>query len=50
MPHTDPDTRALNIGCGAALLNLRVACRAGWYPATRLPADPADLALIATCG
>lgn len=49
MPHADPDTRALNIGCGAAVLNLRVAVfHAGWYPATRLLPDPADLALLAT--
>jgi hypothetical protein len=49
MPHADPDTRALHLGCGAALLNLRVAVvREGWYPATRLLPDPADPALLAT--
>lgn len=25
MPHSDPDTRGLHLGCGAALLNLRFA-------------------------
>ncbi|MGW1092999.1 Acg family FMN-binding oxidoreductase [Streptomyces sp. NPDC002596] len=49
MPHADPDTRALHIGCAAALLNLRVAViHGGWYPATRLLPDPADPALLAT--
>ncbi|WP_420717455.1 hypothetical protein [Streptomyces sp. WM6378] len=49
MPHADPDTRALHLGCGAALLNLRVAvAHGGWYPATRLLPDPADPALLAT--
>ncbi|MEU9379475.1 nitroreductase family protein [Streptomyces sp. NPDC048279] len=49
MPHADPDTRALHIGCAAALLNLRVAVfHAGWHPATRLLPDPADPALLAT--
>lgn len=49
MPHADPDTRALHLGCGAALLNLRVAViHGGWYPATRLLPDPTDPALLAT--
>lgn len=49
MPHADPETRALHIGCGAALLNLQVAVvHGGWYPATRLLPDPADPALLAT--
>ncbi|MEX2971815.1 nitroreductase family protein [Streptomyces sp. C184] len=49
MPHADPDNRALHLGCGAALLNLRVAvAHAGWYPATRLLPDPGDPALLAT--
>ncbi|WP_442806663.1 hypothetical protein [Streptomyces sp. NBC_01750] len=49
MPHADSDTRALHIGCGAALLNLRVAViHAGWYPATRLLPEPTDPALLAT--
>ncbi|WP_240797791.1 nitroreductase family protein [Streptomyces sp. F001] len=49
MPHSDPDTRGLHLGCGAALLNLRVAVvDGGWYPAVRLLPDPADPALLAT--
>lgn len=49
MPHSDPGGRALHIGCGAALLNLRVAVgHRGWYPATRLLPDPADPALLAS--
>ncbi|MFG2026321.1 Acg family FMN-binding oxidoreductase [Streptomyces sp. NPDC048825] len=49
MPHSDPTTRALHIGCGAALFNLRVAAaHAGWEPATRLLPDPADSELLAT--
>ncbi|MDN0199102.1 nitroreductase family protein [Streptomyces sp. S.PNR 29] len=49
MPHADPTTRALHIGCGAALFNLRVAAaHAGWEPATRLLPDPADPELLAT--
>lgn len=49
MPHSDPDTRALHLGCGAALLNLRVSvAHGGWYPATLLLPDLADPALLAT--
>ncbi|WP_406164712.1 Acg family FMN-binding oxidoreductase [Streptomyces sp. NBC_00996] len=49
MPHSDPDTRALHLGCGAALFNLRVAAvHAGWEPATHLLPDPADPELLAT--
>lgn len=49
MPHADPDARALHIGCGATLLNLRVAAiHGGWHPETRLLPDPADPALLAT--
>ncbi|WP_240677828.1 Acg family FMN-binding oxidoreductase [Actinacidiphila soli] len=49
MPHSDPDTRALHLGCGAALFNLRVAtARAGWEPVTELLPDPADPQLLAT--
>ncbi|MFF1474697.1 Acg family FMN-binding oxidoreductase [Streptomyces mirabilis] len=49
MPHSDPDTRALHLGCGAALFNLRVSVsHGGWYPATRLLPDLADPALLAT--
>lgn len=48
MPHTDPTTRALHIGCGAALFNLRVAAaHAGWESTTRLLPDPADPELLA---
>ncbi|MGW1518968.1 Acg family FMN-binding oxidoreductase [Streptomyces sp. NPDC002287] len=50
MPHTDPSTRGVHIGCGAALFNLRVAAaRAGWEPDVRLlpdPAGPETLAVI----
>lgn len=49
MPHADPDARALHIGCGATLLNLRVAAiHGGWHPETRLLPDPGDPALLAT--
>ncbi|GAA2436456.1 Acg family FMN-binding oxidoreductase [Streptomyces macrosporus] len=49
LPHTDPDARGLHIGCGAAVLNLRVAAaHAGWRPETRLLPDPRDPALLAT--
>lgn len=48
MPHSDPDTRGLHIGCGAALLNLRVAvAHGGWYPETLLLPDPTDRTLVA---
>jgi nitroreductase len=47
--HVDPQGRALHIGCGAALLNLRVSvAHAGWEPETRLLPDPADPTLVAT--
>ncbi|TJZ59389.1 nitroreductase [Streptomyces piniterrae] len=49
MPHADPDTRALHLGCGAALFNLRVAVvHEGWYPATQVLPDQTDPALLAT--
>ncbi|MGW6907065.1 Acg family FMN-binding oxidoreductase [Streptomyces sp. NPDC054940] len=49
MPHSDPRTRGLHIGCGAALLNLRVAAaHDGWYPQTRLLHEPGDPALLAS--
>jgi hypothetical protein len=49
MPHSDPDTRALHIGCGAALLNLRVAvAHEGWHPETLLLPDPTDPTLVAS--
>ncbi|OII70528.1 MULTISPECIES: nitroreductase [unclassified Streptomyces] len=48
MPHADPDHRALHVGCGAALFNLRVAAaRAGWEPGITLLPDPADPELLA---
>ncbi|MDT0345213.1 Acg family FMN-binding oxidoreductase [Streptomyces litchfieldiae] len=49
LPHSDPHGRALHMGCGAALLNLRVAAaHAGWRPVTRLLPDPHDPRLLAT--
>ncbi|WP_326654266.1 MULTISPECIES: Acg family FMN-binding oxidoreductase [unclassified Streptomyces] len=49
MPRADPTTRALHLGCAAAMLNLRVAAaHAGWEPATELLPDPADPQLLAT--
>ncbi|MGY0065661.1 Acg family FMN-binding oxidoreductase [Streptomyces sp. QTS137] len=49
LPHADPDSRALHLGCGAALLNLRVAAaHEGLLPVTRLLPDPADPALLAS--
>ncbi|MFI7413518.1 Acg family FMN-binding oxidoreductase [Streptomyces sp. NPDC049627] len=48
MPHSDPDNRALHIGCGAALLNLRVAAaHAGLVPETQLLPEPHDRLLLA---
>ncbi|WP_432092412.1 Acg family FMN-binding oxidoreductase [Streptomyces sp. bgisy100] len=48
MPHSDPDTRALHLGCGAALLNLRVSVEyAGWDAVTHLLPDSTDPALLA---
>ncbi|MFE0252357.1 Acg family FMN-binding oxidoreductase [Streptomyces sp. NPDC059010] len=49
IPHSDPDARALHLGCGGALLNLRVAVvHDGWHPETRLLPDAADPALLAS--
>jgi nitroreductase len=49
MPRADPTTRALHLGCGAALFNLRVAAaHGGWEPATELLPDPGDPQLLAT--
>ena len=55
LPRTDPDNRSLHIGCGAALLNLRVAAAAaGLAPAVRLlpdsayPEFPAEVHLCGT--
>ncbi|MEU6378763.1 nitroreductase family protein [Streptomyces sp. NPDC046909] len=46
---TDPDHRALHLGCGAALLNLRVAAaHFGQGADTRLLPDPAVPLLLAT--
>ncbi|MFF8594573.1 Acg family FMN-binding oxidoreductase [Streptomyces sp. NPDC015220] len=54
LPRTDPDDRGLHIGCGAALLNLRVAAAAtGLAPTVRLLPDPAHpdfLAEVDLCG
>ncbi len=49
MPHADPTTRGLHLGCGAALLNLRVAAaHAGHFTSTTLLPDPNARALLAT--
>ncbi|MET8722147.1 Acg family FMN-binding oxidoreductase [Streptomyces misionensis] len=54
MPRADPDNRGLHIGCGAALLNLRVAAAAaGLAPLVRLLPDsayPDFLAEVHLCG
>lgn len=48
MPRSDPDNRALHIGCGAALFNLRVAAaHAGLAPETGLLPEPQDPLLLA---
>ncbi|MFM9589241.1 Acg family FMN-binding oxidoreductase [Streptomyces scabiei] len=48
MRRTDPVHRALHIGCGAALFNLRVAvAHAGLYPEVRLLPEPEDPRLLA---
>ena len=48
MPHSDPDNRALHIGCGAALFNLRVAAvHEGLLPRARLLPEPRDALLLA---
>ncbi|MDX3727275.1 Acg family FMN-binding oxidoreductase [Streptomyces caniscabiei] len=48
MRRTDPDHRALHIGCGAALFNLRVAAaHAGLSPLVRLLPDPGDPQVLA---
>ncbi|MFC8419825.1 Acg family FMN-binding oxidoreductase [Streptomyces sp. NPDC057236] len=49
VPHTDPHGRALHLGCGAALMNLRVAAvHGGWRPGTRLLPQPRDIELLAS--
>ncbi|MGA5647063.1 Acg family FMN-binding oxidoreductase [Microbacterium sp. NPDC088796] len=48
MPRSDPGDRALHIGCGAALLNVRVAAaHAGLAPEVRLLPEPQDPLLLA---
>ncbi|MCK8438676.1 nitroreductase [Streptomyces sp. D2-8] len=48
MPRSDPGNRALHIGCGAALLNLRVAAaHRDLVPDTRLLPEPQDPLLLA---
>ena len=48
VPRSDPTGRALHLGCGAALFNLRVsAAHAGWSPLVRLLPDPEDRELLA---
>ncbi|GGU16822.1 nitroreductase [Streptomyces lateritius] len=43
LPFADPDHRALHLGCGAALFNLRVAAaHHGWAAEARLLPDPND--------
>lgn len=49
MPRSDPDHRALHLGCGAALLNLRAAAAHHGLPArTVILPDPSDPRLLAT--
>ncbi|MFE2810395.1 Acg family FMN-binding oxidoreductase [Streptomyces nigra] len=49
MPHSDPHARALHLGCGAAVLNLRVAtAHEGWSPETTLLPDLADRTHVAS--
>ncbi|MFD0033097.1 Acg family FMN-binding oxidoreductase [Streptomyces sp. NPDC055059] len=48
MPRSDPDLRALHLGCGAALLNLRVsAASAGYEAVVELLPDRKDPWLLA---
>nr|WP_202425568.1 nitroreductase [Streptomyces sp. HUCO-GS316] len=49
IPRADPAHRALHLGCGAALFNLRVAAaRGGWETVTEVLPDPADPQLLGT--
>lgn len=49
MPHADPQLRALHLGCGAALFNLRVAAQhAGFRPVVKLLPDPEDPQTLAS--
>lgn len=51
IPKADPANRALHLGCGAALFNLRVAAaHAGREPVTTLLPNPADPSLLAAVG
>lgn len=51
MPRSDPGDRALHIGCGAALFNLRVAtAHAGLAAEVRLLPEPAEPLLLAAVG
>lgn len=48
MPEADPSTRGLHVGCGAALLNLRVsAAHLGLDSVTTLLPEPSDPPLLA---
>jgi nitroreductase len=48
MAHADPIARALHVGCGAALFNLRVAtAHRGWHPDTLVLPEPDDQRLLA---
>ncbi|OEV07324.1 hypothetical protein AN219_32365 [Streptomyces nanshensis] len=48
MPLADPQLRALHLGCGAALFNLRVAAQnAGFRPVVTLLPDPDDRQTLA---
>ncbi|MFF8386544.1 Acg family FMN-binding oxidoreductase [Streptomyces kanasensis] len=48
LPHTDPTTRGLHVGCGAALFNLRVAAaHAGWEARVRLVPETTDPEVLA---
>lgn len=49
IPEADPDGRALHLGCGAAVMNLRVeAAHGGLATVTELLPDPDDRRLLAT--
>jgi nitroreductase len=48
LPVADPDGRAAHIGCGAALMNLRIAAAAArWRPAVARSPDPGRPLLLA---
>nr|WP_189934838.1 nitroreductase [Streptomyces sulfonofaciens] len=49
LPVEDPSGRELRLGCGAALLNLRVAAeRRGWEPSVTLLPEPGEPELLAS--